>query len=182
VTKARELLVAGLVLVSAAGCGSSTSAAGNTGPGDRAANAPSIGGTPVAQTGFKAPRRLATLCGSTPCDDFATPSGNIKCFAAPSRGGFVECTVMSGLVPHPTRPACDLDRPGLEVSARGATAEPMCSGGADPAVLDARIPTLGYGSVWHRFGAFCISQKSGITCINRDGHGFFLARERWETF
>ena len=45
-----------------------------------------------------------------------------------------------------------------------------------------QIPVVAYGAVWHGFGVFCISQETGLTCINRDGHGFFASRERWRMF
>jgi hypothetical protein len=133
----------------------------------------------VAPSGV--PNRLTSLCGTRPCDDFATPSGNIKCFAAAYNGESVECIIGSGLVPVPTSPPCDLDRPGLVVGASGS-ATPSCRGDPTPAVLDRRIPALPYDDVWEGFGVYCISQTSRLTCVNGDGHGFFLSRERWKLF
>jgi hypothetical protein len=43
-------------------------------------------------------------------------------------------------------------------------------------------PTLEYGQVWQQFGITCLSQRTGLVCINLAGHGFFYARERWELF
>jgi len=50
------------------------------------------------------------------------------------------------------------------------------------AALDDQIPALPYGGVWHGHGVFCISQEKGLTCLNQDGHGFFLSREVWREF
>jgi uncharacterized protein DUF6636 len=186
------MMAAAGILLAAAGCmgtGSGTGAI-STGtvpsPSSSATTAaepqPSSGGgstVVVAPSGV--PDRLRSFCGTRACDDFATPSGNIKCFAAPYNGGYVECVIASGLVPVPTSPPCDLDRPGLVVGTSGS-ARPSCRGDPTPAVLDKRIPALPYDDVWEGFGVHCISQTSGLTCVNGDGHGFFLSRERWRLF
>jgi hypothetical protein len=187
----RRTVAAAGILLAAAGCMGTGS---GTGPISTVTVSTGGGGTitsePPASSGVStavvvapphAPKRLARLCGETPCDDFATPSGNIKCFAAAYNGGSVECAIGSGLVPVPTSPPCDLDRPGLVVGASGS-ARPSCRGDPTPAVLDSRIPALPYDAVWEGFGVHCFSQTSGLTCVNRDGHGFFLSRERWRLF
>ena len=141
----------------------------------------STGATTVITTSGGVPDRLATYCGTRPCDDFATPSGNIKCFATSYGSGSVECIIESGLVPVPTSPPCELDRNGMVVGGTGA-AKPSCRGDPTPAVLDNQIPALPYDTVWVGFGVHCLSQTTGITCVNSDGHGFFLARQRWSLF
>jgi hypothetical protein len=187
----RTVAAAGILLV-ASGCMGTGSGTGqistvtisNPSPSTTTATQaqpPSSGGPTVVVAPSGVPDRLARLCGKTPCDDFATPSGNIECFAAAYNGGSVECLIGSGLVPVPTSPPCDLDRPGLVVGASGS-ARPSCRGDPTPAVLDKRIPALPYDDVWEGFGVHCISQTSGLTCLNGDGHGFFLSRERWKLY
>jgi hypothetical protein len=44
------------------------------------------------------------------------------------------------------------------------------------------MPILGYGRTWRRGGFACASRRTGVTCRNRAGHGFVLARERWRSF
>jgi hypothetical protein len=44
------------------------------------------------------------------------------------------------------------------------------------------LRTLAYGTTWHWHGFGCSSQKSGLTCRNPAGHGFFLSRERQRRF
>jgi hypothetical protein len=128
------------------------------------------------------PDRLAQACGNGPvCDDFATPSGNIRCFAADQNGGFVECDITSGLNPEPDRGNCDLEQPGLSVGASG-TARVSCRSDPTPAGFDDQIPPLSYGDGWSGFGVVCASRVTGITCTNTAGHGFFLSRESWKTF
>ncbi len=41
---------------------------------------------------------------------------------------------------------------------------------------------LAYGTTWAGGGLRCASAETGLTCRNRDGHGFFLSRERWRAF
>jgi hypothetical protein len=41
---------------------------------------------------------------------------------------------------------------------------------------------LAYGKTWAGEGLRCTSAEIGLTCRNRDGHGFFLSRERWRAF
>lgn len=127
------------------------------------------------------PDRLADRCGpGSVCDDFATPSGNIICFAAAEQHGFVECAIKSGLVPPPPRDGCDLDQPGLSLSST-EQAKPTCRSDPSPAWFDKQIPTLAYGTTWAGFGVSCRSESTGLRCSNRDGHGFVLAREHWST-
>lgn len=166
----------------AAGCGSGDSAASSTGDStgaaarSQASTAPAGADQPASTQPAGSP-----LCASVaPCADFATPSGNIRCFAAALHGGYIECDIASGLRPQPNAP-CELDRPGLVLGAAGA-ASASCRSDPTPAGLDRSIEPLAYGRVWRGFGVHCLSQESGLTCVNADGHGFFLARERWSTF
>jgi len=144
------------------------------------ASQPSAGTTVTAPD--TTPDRLRQACGNGPvCDDFVTPSGNIRCFAADQNGGFVECDIQSGLNPAPKHGNCDLDQPGLSVGANGA-ASVSCRSDPTPAGFDHAIPPLAYGDSWSGFGVVCASRATGITCTNAAGHGFFLSRESWRTF
>jgi hypothetical protein len=130
----------------------------------------------------RTPDRLVDLCGRTPpCDDFASPSGNIVCFGSAREKGYVECDIKSGLVPPPPRLGCELDQPGVVVGSAGS-AKPSCRSDPTPAGLDEQIPTLGYGTTWAGFGVSCVSRETGVRCTNRDGHGFVVAREAWGVF
>jgi hypothetical protein len=137
---------------------------------------------PTTEAPATTPDRLADRCGPGPvCDDFATPSGNIICFASAGQHGFVECAIKSGLVPRPPRDGCDLDQPGLSLRSTGP-AKPTCRSDPSPAWFDKQIPTLAYGTTWAGFGVTCASGTTGLRCTNRAGHGFFLSRGRWSTF
>jgi hypothetical protein len=45
-----------------------------------------------------------------------------------------------------------------------------------------RLPHLGYGKTWSAYGFSCHSAKSGLTCQNRSGHGFFLSVKQTHRF
>jgi hypothetical protein len=180
-------LATALVLTALAGCGGGsagsptfTTTPAKTTPGPTVTlTTGTVTETVPEQT---TPDRLRRVCGSGPqCDDFATPSGNIRCFATAANGGYVECDIRSGLTPPPSGTGCDLDQPGLVLAAAGRAA-PDCRGDPTPAGLDRGIPALAYGAVWSGFGVTCRSRRAGLTCTNAAGRGFFLSRERWRTF
>jgi hypothetical protein len=109
-----------------------------------------------------------------------TPSKNIACayYPASSMGRAVfRCDLLSGLQPRPTR-HCEVDWTGASMGPRGK-AGPTCAGDT---VYDRRAPTLAYGRTWSYGGILCTSRSTGLTCRNRDRHGFFLSRLSWRVF
>jgi hypothetical protein len=111
---------------------------------------------------------------------FLTPSKNIACAYYPAsitgRAVF-RCDLMSGLHPRPAR-HCDVDWTGASMAPRGK-AGPTCAGDT---VYDRSAPVLAYGKSWFYGGITCASRATGLTCRNRDGHGFFLSRQSWRVF
>jgi hypothetical protein len=108
---------------------------------------------------------------------FQTPSHNIYCTASgPMDGGPAElrCDVQHSTArPRPTPRSCDLDYGDAFVLHPGGGAGLMCHGDT---VADASDPVLEYGRGWSGHGMTCASQPTGLTCRNRQGHGFFLSR------
>lgn len=127
----------------------------------------------LALAGLVAALALAGPAQRPPFEFFHTPSGNIGCVFV-ARGAVLRCDILSGLRPEP-RGRCELDWTGLTVAATGR-ARPTCAG--DTAV-DRRSPVLRYGRTWRRSGIACLSRRTGLRCLNRDGRGFFLSRTRW---
>jgi hypothetical protein len=164
----------------AAGCSGGGMAASSGGaPPVQSSPPPPVTSTAPGLAGE--PQRLIRLCGTTTaCDDFASPTRNLRCFASAAQGGYVECDVRSGLQPTPPRGTCELDQPGVTMTASGPAAV-SCRGDPTPAGFDRRIPVLPYGHVWQGFGFTCTSRITGITCRRAD-HGFFVSRERWRVF
>jgi Family of unknown function (DUF6636) len=111
---------------------------------------------------------------------FRTPSGNIACGYLSRLGSTpasLRCDIRSGLRPEPRR-RCELDWTGLGLGRIGRSYT-VCAG--DTVALP-RARVLGYGATWRRNGFVCRSARAGLTCSNRSGHGFFLARDRWRLF
>ena len=112
---------------------------------------------------------------------FRTPSGNIGCAYAYFEGESptLRCDIRSGLQPAPPRPrSCDLDWAyGYELGATGL-AHTFCAGDT---ALNPRATVLAYGQVWRQAGFTCTSRTTGLTCLNRSGHGFLLSRSHSRT-
>ena len=102
---------------------------------------------------------------------FQMPSRNIGCLFDFQR---LRCDILSGLEPEPEED-CEFDWVGLDMGVTGPAA-PNC--GSDT-VYDAGAPTLEYGETWSRGGIVCESDESALTCTNRDGSEFTLARGSW---
>jgi hypothetical protein len=115
---------------------------------------------------------------------FQTPSGNIVCGAGwyPGLKPQVVCDVIKHtwkLPPPPPGGCRDISwgQPILNATGPGRF---HCTGGA--AANWTGNPTLGYGVSRH-FGPFrCVSRVSGLSCYNRAGHGFTLARASYRFF
>jgi hypothetical protein len=131
----------------------------------------------------------------TPADSyrngsFKTPSSNIVCdyfihIGSRASESNLGCVIKSGLRPAPPRRPCQDggyagDRVFLGVT--GPVRVPSCAGdpGAYVNVDTARV--LGYGKTWSGGGIRCTSAVAGLTCRNKEGHGFFLSRESWRRF
>lgn len=114
---------------------------------------------------------------------FQSPSRNIHCMIFQGDGDWqgVRCDVleMTG-VSYPVPPAdCDLDwGHGFEVGRTGPGA-PVCAGDT---VASPDGPVLGYGQTVSGGGVTCISEQTGMTCTNRQGHGFTVAKARQRVF
>jgi hypothetical protein len=102
---------------------------------------------------------------------FQMPSRNIGCLYDFQR---LRCDILSGLDPAPEE-ECEFDWVGVDMGVTGPAA-PNC--GSDT-VYDAGAPTLEYGETWSRGGIVCESDESALTCTNREGHEFTLARGSW---
>jgi hypothetical protein len=117
---------------------------------------------------------------------FKTPSGNIVCaYVYGGRIGHptVHCGIKSGLKPPPPKIDCEgngdpvTDRVTLRSTGRvGVT---RCAGDAGPYAEQDHAWVLRYGRTWRHGRLRCSSRFKGLTCRNRQRHGFFLSRERW---
>jgi len=104
---------------------------------------------------------------------FLTPSGNIACNAGHAPGSsapLLTCTVFSSA--SPTR--------GQKLWSLGSGGRTQVGFVLGNAATD--LPRLGYGRTWRWRGFRCMSETTGLTCRNPEGHGFFLSRESQRVF
>jgi hypothetical protein len=108
---------------------------------------------------------------------FVSPSHNIGCVISSQS---VRCDIRDHSWPTPPKPkSCELDYGGGVAVDRGGKAQFLCAGDT---TLEAG-PVLGYGSSVSRGRFRCSSQESGMRCVNqRNGHGFFLAKQSYALF
>ncbi|MCO5062834.1 MAG: hypothetical protein M9924_00305 [Rhizobiaceae bacterium] len=110
---------------------------------------------------------------------FRSPTGNIHCMIFDGSYRGARCD-LGQFTPSYTRPSdCDLDWGyAFEVGATGPGA-PLCAGDT---VKDPKAAILNYGHSVRRGGLTCTSERSGMTCVNSQGHGFKVARARQKAF
>ena len=108
---------------------------------------------------------------------FHSPSGNIGCGVS-KQGARCDIREKSWNPPHRPR-SCNLDWGyGLTLGKHGK-GRFFC--GSDS--LLGIGSTLGYGKSTRRGRFKCVSREAGMKCFNvRNGHGFFIARERYRRF
>jgi hypothetical protein len=120
---------------------------------------------------------VATPPATSAIDGFQSPSQNIGC--AMSLGG-IRCDIARKEWSPPPKPAnCPLDWGyGVSLDKRGK-ASFICAG--DTALMIG--PVLPYGESKRRGRFRCTSKVSGVRCVNlRNGHGFFLSKQRVQLF
>ena len=129
---------------------------------------------------------IAALAGPARADtlaSFHTPSENIHCLAATGEdGASIDCEILEKASTRPLNPRppdCDLEwgnRFELGETGKGTLA---CTGDT---VRDPSGITLGYDTSFTANSITCTSTQRGLTCLNSEGHGFFLSRARQQVF
>ncbi|MEQ8307082.1 MAG: hypothetical protein RIA09_11005 [Hoeflea sp.] len=112
---------------------------------------------------------------------FMTPSGNIYCNGMVSGGGSISCVIVnrSGTPPMP-RPASCSGVWGHEFDLDGTGSARLTCGERPETVDYSDIAQYGLSA---DFGSItCKSEKTGLTCRNKSGHGFFLSRRKQSVF
>jgi hypothetical protein len=113
---------------------------------------------------------------------FRTPSKNIHCAYMDYEGvPNVRCDIMAYTPSITTPPAdCDLDwGMAYSITADGIKGEMLCVGDT---VNTPDAKPLPYGATFRRSTITCISEKTGLTCTNGRGHGFFLSKAEQRVF
>ena len=110
---------------------------------------------------------------------FQTPSGNIYCNGFVSDGGGIDCSIVERNPGPPAQPRpvnCNASwGHTFSLNGRGGAATLSC--GRHPQRVN-YSDVAPYG-VSAQFGAItCTSERTGLTCTNPSGHGFFLSRRQ----
>jgi hypothetical protein len=109
--------------------------------------------------------------------DFSTPSRNIGCVGDSTH---VRCDIRQTRTKPPPKPrSCRYDWGNYFALRQRGRASRVCV--SDSAMGSPRILRYGRSQRFGR-GITCTSRTTGLTCRNRDGHGFFLSRERVRLF
>lgn len=120
---------------------------------------------------------LATAASASALKGFVSPSGNIGCIMSQES---VRCDIRDHSWQSPPKPkSCDVDYGGGVAVDKSGKAQFVCAGDT---TLDAG-PALPYGSAITKGRFRCLSEESGMRCVNRrNGHGFFLAKQSYKLF
>lgn len=110
---------------------------------------------------------------------FQSPSGNIHCMFFGTGFAELRCDLLQRTPSFPRPADCEQDWGHAFVLLPDMPGTPVCAGDttADPA-----HPVLPYGRSVSHVGFTCTSERSGVTCVNRRGHGFTLSRARQAVF
>jgi hypothetical protein len=123
---------------------------------------------------------LLSFAAPAVADDFQSPSGNIFCTIETGEYSGVRCDMVDLTPSFTKRPAdCDLDWGSsfyVEATGKGGLG---CHG--DTVILP-RARVLDYGDSVDAGPYTCTSVKTGMTCMNAEGHGFTLSRAKQEVF
>jgi uncharacterized protein DUF6636 len=133
----------------------------------------------VACGALAATLALAVSPAAAGLTQFQSPSENIGCLIDWSaKSAFARCDARHHSW-HPRRhpgQCPDLDYgQGLYVTRGASRGRVVCAG--DTALGAGKH--LRYGHTISHGGIKCVSEKSGMTCRNRRGHGFFISRQRY---
>jgi hypothetical protein len=113
-----------------------------------------------------------------------TPSHNIFCFASPAMAGQptaeLRCDLQQMTDRRPPPPA---NCPGSYGDAffvdPTGPGHLLCHGDT---TMNPSDPVQAYGTTWNVYGFSCLSQTTGLTCRNGQGHGFSISREAQKVF
>jgi hypothetical protein len=111
---------------------------------------------------------------------FATPSRNIGCIGDRTE---VRCDIRQTSAPPPPKPASRPFDWGDAFSVRPTgRGRGVCHSDTALPAPGRRIRILAYGTSITLGKITCTSRRSGLTCRNPGGHGFFLSREKIRVF
>jgi hypothetical protein len=126
---------------------------------------------------------------TTPLPGIRSPTGNISCFLVSSGPDLLLCSIAHSSYANALQAKC-MRPDGSGVDWHGFELRPTksgalnCTGGIlyDNGKYRPRYATLPYGMSWHRAAFTCTSRRTGVTCQNPGGHGFFISLASYRTW
>jgi hypothetical protein len=116
---------------------------------------------------------------------FQSPTGNIFCIFLPDQGRFragVRCDLKELTNRPPAPPTCqDLWGDAFSIVDKATVGIRLCHPASDTLIVGNTF-ILAYGATWKVEVMTCTSATSGVTCVNRGGHGFTISREAQRLF
>lgn len=110
---------------------------------------------------------------------FRSPTGNIGCMFITGDYTSVRCDLRDAIPSYARPRSCGMDwGHAFEVGVTGP-GTPLCAGDT---VMDPRAGVLDYGRSLNIGSLSCTSAKTGMTCMNAEGHGFTVSRARQTAF
>lgn len=110
---------------------------------------------------------------------FRSPTGNIHCMILSNGWAEARCDLMEAVETYPRPPDCDMEWGRSFAVGPAGPGQPLCVGDT---VAMSGTPVLNYGGSISHAGFTCRSERTGMTCVNLQGHGFALARARQVVF
>ncbi len=111
---------------------------------------------------------------------FRAPSGNIACMMDMWDGGAARCDIREYTPSFPGRPGwCEQDYGFAFAVGASGPGVVVCAGDT---VFEPGAGVLQYGRSVTLGPVTCISERTGMTCTNRQGHGFTVARAAQRVF
>lgn len=111
---------------------------------------------------------------------FRAPSGNIACMMDMWDGGSARCDIRDYTPSFPSRPAwCEQDYGFAFAVGASGPGIVVCAGDT---VFEPGAGVLPYGQSVTLGPVTCMSERTGVTCVNRGGNGFTVARAAQRVF
>lgn len=110
---------------------------------------------------------------------FRSPTGNIACMITNDGYAEARCDLRDFTPGFRRPPDCEQDWDHAFAVGPAGPGMPICAGDT---VAMPGAPVLNYGGSVSLGGFTCTSDRSGMTCVNRQGHGFSVARARQRVF
>jgi len=110
---------------------------------------------------------------------FRSPTGNIHCMILSSSDLEARCDLREAIPSYAPRADCEQDYGYAFAVGSVGPGRPLCAGDS---VVMTGSPVLAYGRSVSQGGFTCRSERTGMTCVNRQGHGFSVARAQQRVF